>query len=87
MVKIIGCQDNEMLAVKDNVISGYTINKPLCDMGDGVLQLTLLLGLAEVQSIYFKHKDNQGIVELLDNILKQKEKDIVPRAYSSNSCY
>ena len=25
MVKIIGCLDNEMLAVKDNEISGYKI--------------------------------------------------------------
>ena len=87
MVKIIGCQDNEMLAVKDNVISGYKISKPLNDMGEGVLQLKLLLGLEESQSIHFKHKDNQGIVELLDDILKQKEKDVVPRAYVNNSCY
>ena len=87
MVKIIGCHDNEILAVKDNTISGYKISKPLNDMGEGVLQLKLLLGLAEDQSIHFKHKDNQGIVELLDDILKHKKKDIVPRAYSSNSCY
>ena len=87
MVKIIRCLDNEMLAVKDNEISGYKISKPLCDMGEGVLQLTLLLGLAEVQYIYFKHKDNQGIVELLDSILKEKEKDIVPRYKTSSSCY
>ena len=87
MVKIIGCLDNEMLAVKDNEISGYKISKPLNDMGEGILKLTLLLGLAEVQSIYFKHKDNQGIVELLDDILKHKEKDIVPRYNTSSSYY
>ena len=68
MVKIIGCHDNEILAVKDNTISGYKISKPLNSMGKGVLQLKLLLGLDEVQSIHFKHTDNPGIVELVDDI-------------------
>ena len=76
MVKIIGCHDNEILAVKDNIISGYKISKPLNDMGKGVLQLKLLLGLGEDQSIHFKHKDNPGIVELLDDILKEKNQTL-----------